>query len=663
MSTRASAHILPMQTAGTHHFIERTYREGSQFQWVRETLANAIEAGATRVEFGIEWQAVENKEVYRRLIADNGCGMTADQLVEFFNTFGGGGKPIGGAHENFGVGSKTSLLPWNTYGMVVISWVDGDASMIWVARNPETGEYGLKLERCQSPNGAESLDGVYDPYDDPEHGCDWATVKPSWIKDHGTVIVLLGNSHKEDTVLGDPTRDEDDIKGVSSFLNRRFWEIPEGVDVYVDELKITDRSLWPTSEEMAHGPTPRDGRERRTNMRQIRGARHYIDYPEGREGIGRLGARGTVGLRDGTEVAWFLWEGERPKVQSYAAIGGYIGALYNNELYDVTAHHSTYRSFGISESSIRARLWLVLRPPVDHEGKRGVYPKTDRNSLLIKGGPTAGGPLPINDWAAEFADNMPDELVHALRAVRKGESGTLDDAEWREKLAERFGARWKLARLRVQKGGSSMLDPSMKGAPVRKSKPKVPSDPARVKDIPEDRTPPRAQPHVRNGRFVFGKEGTSTQGTPAPMNGGLPRYRPVLADNVGPGMLAAWQPNDPEFPEGVVLINIEHPVLQSVIEHWQSQYADHHAEDIAKDVIDVYGQVAVSKVAHSEHLKGIVPSQIVEKQMRSEEALTMAILGLMAEDHLIATKVGGKYSKKRLSIADRRGTRRQAPLQ
>src|SRR5262245_21951713 len=126
MSARTSARIRPMQTSGTQHLIERAYRESSQFQWVREMQVNAQEAGATRIEFGIEWQAVEDKGVYRRTIADNGCGMNAEQLVEFFNTFGGGGKPIGGAHENFGVGSKTSLLPWNKYGMVVVSWVNGD---------------------------------------------------------------------------------------------------------------------------------------------------------------------------------------------------------------------------------------------------------------------------------------------------------------------------------------------------------------------------------------------------------------------------------------------------------------------------------------------------------------------------------------------------------
>jgi hypothetical protein len=41
----------------------------------------------------------------------------------------------------------------------------------------------------------------------------------------------------------------------------------------------------------------------------------------------------------------------------------------------------------------------------------------------------------------------------------------------------------------------------------------------------------------------------------------------------------------------------------------------------------------------------------------------MALLGLMAEDHLIATKVGGKYSKKRQPTADRPRTRQPVESQ
>ena len=103
--------VTPMKASGIQHHVSRVYREGGEYQWVRETLINSLEAKATRVEFGIEWQAVEELGVYRRMISDNGMGMTPDELVGFFNVWGGGGKPIGGLHQNFGIGAKSSLVP------------------------------------------------------------------------------------------------------------------------------------------------------------------------------------------------------------------------------------------------------------------------------------------------------------------------------------------------------------------------------------------------------------------------------------------------------------------------------------------------------------------------------------------------------------------------
>jgi hypothetical protein len=96
-----------------------------------------------------------------------------------------------------------------------------------------------------------------------------------------------------------------------------------------------------------------------------------------------------------------------------------------------------------------------------------------------------------------------------------------------------------------------------------------------------------------------------------------------------------------------VLINVEHDVMREQIAYWQSQYPEHHAEEIAQEVIDTYGQIAVSKVAHSEFLKGIVPTQTIEKDLRSEAALTMALLGLMAEESVLATRIGGKIGRRR----------------
>lgn len=640
MTAPAGQHTrtLPMQTAGTQHLIERTYREGGDLQWVRETYVNAIEADATRIEYGIEWQAVERSGVYRRTIADDGRGMTADELQEFFNTFGGGGKPIGGPHENFGVGAKTSLLPWNTYGLVVVSWVDGDASMIWVEKNPGTGEYGLRLIDCEDDDGDTRLEAVYEPFEDEEHGCDWAAIKPDWIDEEGTVIVLLGNSATDDTVEGDPSRNEADIKGISTYLNRRIWTIPESVAVTVDELRTNERSLWPPNESVAHGAQPKKAKDRRTNRRRIEGALHYVEYPVAAFKRGKLASSGDVGLDDGTVLSWYLWEGDRPAIQSYASISGYIAAVYGDELYDITAHHSTYRSFGVGESSVRKNLWLIIRPPsLDENGRHGVYPRTDRNALLLKGGPNAGGPLPINDWAGKFADNLPEEIVQAIRDSRGDVTGSLADDAWRERLADRFGSRWRIPKLRVADGGKLNVDPTQAG-----SKPRV--RPAR-----------RRKRGRSSGGNTGGSTGTKNIGSRAgskPANkvsvgGGIPQFRFVNESEVGQGMLAAWQPKDPLYPEGAVLINQDHPVLRAEIEQWQAQFADHHAEEVEQDVLRVYGEVAVAKVAHSEHLRKFIPSRTVEEELRSEAALTMALLGLIGEEAILAPRLGGKYRKRR----------------
>jgi hypothetical protein len=634
--------ISPMRTAGTQHFIERTYRESGVFQWAREAYINAIEAGATRVLFGVEWQGVENQGIYRRLIADNGKGMTAEELVEFFNTFGGGGKPIGGAHENFGVGAKTSLLPWNRYGLVVVSWVDREPSMIWVQRDPVTGEYGLRLEDAvDEETGDVSIEEVYAPYYDDLHGLDWAAIRPDWIGDSGTVVVLMGDGPGQHTVLGDPTKTESDIKGLSTYLNRRVWEIPEDTKLHVDEFRTQERGDWPRNEAEAHGPQLKDGPDRRTNHREIMGARFFVEYPVDRFTGGGLAHFGTVTLSDETEVDWYLWEGERPAVQSYASIGGYIGALYRNELYDVTSHNSTYRSFGVGESKVRSRLWLIIRPPLLADGRHGVYPRQDRNSLLLQGGPYAGHPLPLSDWAGEFADRMSEEapaIVEAIKAARAGDSGSIEDETWRARLAERFGSRWRIPKLRVRKTGNLTVDPTQAGGRTQKRKSKKVSRGGGG----------LGAGGLTGGALVVGSRSGEVRAVKSQTGGGLPHYRAVNESEFEQkGILAAWQPKDPVYPEGAVLINSDHPVLRGEIEYWQSQYADHHAEEIEDEVVAVYGQMAVAKIAHSEYLKGIVPTHVVESEMRSPMALTMSLLGLIGEEAVIAPRIGGKFKKRR----------------
>lgn len=624
--------VTPMRATGIHHQVDRVYRESGAHQWVRETYINVLQAKGTRCEFGIEWQAVENYGVYRRTIADNGCGMIPDELRGFFNTWGGGGKPIGGLHENFGIGAKSSLLPWNQYGIVVVSWVDEDPAMIWLMADPNTGEYGLKQFYVENDEGDTLVDDVITPFDDVKHGCNWEAIKPSWMGDSGTMIVLLGNDPSQNTVLGDPAREEADIKGISTYFNRRLWEIPAGMKVTVEELRATDQTQWPESEEMAHRT---GGPGRRTNVRTIEGAKYYIEYPVSSFTKGGLKASNAMVLTDGTTIEWFLWERERPAIQSYASVGGFIGAVYDEEIYDITTHHATYRSFGVTEGTVRSKLWLIARPPKYGGGSWGVYPRGDRNSLLVQGGARAGEPLPFNDWGAEFSEHMPDAIREALRAARAGASGSVTDNTWRDRLADRFGARWKLVRLLARKTGSLTVAPTHAGTLPRAAKPKK-----RMTT-----TSGGGGRGGTTGAAAVGYVHGSVPATKTKVGGGIPTYELVRGDSVGKGMIAAWAPNHPEHPEGAVLIATDHPVIEEQVAHWQSQYPPHFEEQVRNEVHAVYGEIAVAKVAHSEQLKQLLPPHEIETGLRSDGALTMALLGLISEDAVISTRIGGKLGK------------------
>jgi hypothetical protein len=56
-------------------------------------------------------------------------------------------------------------------------------------------------------------------------------------------------------------------------------------------------------------------------------------------------------------------------------------------------------------------------------------------------------------------------------------------------------------------------------------------------------------------------------------------------------------------------------------------------------------------VAHSEEMRGLVDREVIDKQLRSPEALTMALLGLMAEDCLIRQRLSKAIGKRRSAEA------------
>lgn len=612
-----------MRTGRVKPLVDRVYRESGNYQWVRETYINAIQALARRILFSIEWSAVATRGVYRRLIADDGAGMTPEQLVAFINVFGGGGRPIGGEHENYGVGSKSSLLPWNQAGIVMLSLCNGVSSMIRLRYDPESDEYGLHVFEVEDA-GNPIMTNVVVPYDDRtgETGVDWTSVMPQWIHDagHGTVIVLLGNDLDEDTVLGAPDRSEDTTKGLLRYLNSRSWELPEGLDVTVDVLPKEDKKHWPSQP---------------VNLgRKVHGARHYIEWTT----RGSVAASGSTPLPNGVVAHWWLRDGT-PLNLDYAPNKGYIAALYNNELYDVSNHHQVYRAAGVVSADIRNRLWLVFEPPLAVDGGDGVYPNTSRNGLLIRdaSGLRSGERVPLAEWCDMWAEAMPAEVRAAIAAAMQAQTESGDVPEsLRRRIAARFGSRWKIPRLKVRNGGGLTVTPTMAGSTPR--------------------TTPTCN-HGSGGRpgGLGGRSGPTAIGiTPGPqpatsamVQGALPSWASCTADDVGePWILATYAATGGQNGEPTVFINAEHPVMTEQIRYYQDRYQPSVSEEVASEVLGFYGLMAATKVAHSESLRAIASPSVVA-DLQSDSALTTGLLGLYVEDQTLGQMLATRFGRAR----------------
>jgi hypothetical protein len=104
-----------------------------------------------------------------------------------------------------------------------------------------------------------------------------------------------------------------------------------------------------------------------------------------------------------------------------------------------------------------------------------------------------------------------------------------------------------------------------------------------------------------------------------------------------PWHLALWAPNDPDGPS--VRVNVDSHILQESVEYHQRQYPGVYAEEVAKEVRQAFGEIAACKVAHSQKLQKLVPQQTLDADYRSESALTLALMGLLAEEAVIAQRL------------------------
>lgn len=622
-----------IEIQGASKFADRFFSECGQFQWAREFLQNSVEAKATKVEFGLEWQAVLGHKVYRRVIADDGFGMTPEELVKFFRTLGLSSKNTDGLENNYGIGAKIASLPWNPLGVTVISYAQrGGKSTAAMIRIYKDDNCDFCLHEFRDADDAlvshVNPDEVnWDSYDWTDHNpdwkvdnIDWGKVVPDWVKDagHGTVVVLHGSKEFPHTMTG--SNGKDITKGLSIYLNTRFWEFLDLSQIKVAELKgDKDEGKWPT------GPEDRDPK-RSPNNRTIMGARYYITEPYEQEGkvVGKVAHSGTVELNGGkVKLHWSLWDGDRPKYGAYAAEKGYVGLRYMNELYDADHGKVRFRHFGIVESKVTDRLTMLIEPLRAKKALDwGVSPNQARSRLVFCDGDAGGLELPWSAWGREFYEVMPEPIKKAIAEARGEGQGELNDEAYRKRLQELFGDRWRV-KIEVIKPGTKIVK--------------------RGEDKP-------VIGGTQNGNGTGGggsstKPGVKTDG-PGPVDGfgepgmamqavSIPTYKLSEKENFSkPWHLALWV-----LAENAVYINTGSEILRKLEDYHVERYPDVHEEEIRKEIRHAFGEIAVAKVAHSQQLKHLVNKDDLEKAYRSEEALTIALMGYVSEDKYIALKL------------------------
>jgi hypothetical protein len=641
---------LPLQFRGVGYMLDREYRNTPAYQWARELMRNGVEADAAEIRFGIEWNAVKARGVYRLQYADNGIGMSHDDLRDYMGTLGEGSKLVGGPHDNYALGCRMTLLPWNSEGVVVISVVDGVANMVKLkydaSMNGGAGEYVLEEIEWGDEDGNDHISTVYPPYFDDDEDIDWAATVPDFItkEGHGTTFILIGRNPNDDTLDGDTERGESLRFLTRKYFNTRLWQVPDGVDLKIIEfVQPTERAEWPKAE---------DDRKR-YQYRGVKGARDVAEYVK-RSGEETLQAKGVVELSDGTSAHWFLRNERTVDTGGVGSSSGFIAVQYRDELYghayaniddgDTRVGAAVYRQFGIGAEAVRTRVFLILEPPEYDEitGASGIAPSTGRADLYWMGAGLSPRSVKPADWSDEFAEKMPAEIIDAINAAHDETKAMSEDREQRlKRVMDRFSKRWRVRRARASEDGDTTTRPTSVG-----TAPRTPIDSPTLRRKGKRRVV--VSRHGRGGQTTIGQIGTGeTTAKSTHVSLGIPTYEWVTEEDINdPGMIAAWQKPNKIYPNGCVQIAKDHLVIRNQVEFWQSNYPRAVAKQIEDIVMDAYSDVAVAKVAHLHALAGTVLSDEQRDVMLENPALSTSMLGLIAEDALISPRLGGLGTKR-----------------
>jgi hypothetical protein len=418
--------------------LKRFAREIGPMQCVREIYMNSLEAGATHLRVYYEPQHLK-RGIRKLCFADNGKGMTAQEMYEYLAKYNSSSKTDEGSyHDNFGIGVKATTLLANPYGVVFLSWSDDnpDGALAWFTYDEGSDRVGLKAieyvdydddepydETLSTlmPDGISanivSLKELQEKYPAEYEGIRWHWCKKAAkIEKHGTIIMLLGSSRDADSIGVDWTQ-----KSLPHYMSSRF--IKTDIKLIIDS-KIGNSSA---SAPMMRGKGLLDVLHRyvkHTDVISHQGFEidvHYVDVPYN---------------KSDPKTAHYL---------SAKALSGYCALEYKGELYHVTYGKREARSWGISHEDVIKKVLLIVRPP--HRGLqadgviRGCYPNERRDRLLWddESIATDNREIDLTEIKYYFATHQPERLRLMLEEAHNNtERESVDVSELSGKLKDLF---------------------------------------------------------------------------------------------------------------------------------------------------------------------------------------------------------------------------------
>jgi hypothetical protein len=272
------------------------------------------------------------------------------------------------------------------------------------------------------------------------------------------------------------------------------------------------------------------------------GAKYYLTDIKSQ--TGKLTKSAWIPLDDNRVVThWYLWEGERPAIHSYAKKPGYIAVRYGDELFELTTHKAHFRWFGIAEVKVQQNLTIVLEPQLfdPQIAAWGIHPDQSRNRLIFTGNGEKGVALPIADWGYEFAESMPEEIRAAIRKARGDGSNTFEDEEYRRRLQDKFGDRWRVKQIVQAKANEA------NNHPIDVTDEKLRTDETEANRV-RRQSRRRRQRAVHVIRFRT-TDGATGEGIEREIAVDVPKFRFVGKDEFDhPWHLALWAPKRSRWP-------------------------------------------------------------------------------------------------------------------